>query len=366
MGWVGVAEQRRTAPGPSSRTGSWYAFEELGAGRARARRDGAGPVSCRSLGSPSALLWTAAEGLRGDQPRGRERRATTVVTGASGATPASIREHAYLERGDRRAVPGPPTRPARPSAHGDGNAEVVRPISRSGRGDWSYFDVFHPEMEWGWSDEFPGLGGVYRDRDHPNPRLRAGSASGTLARRARRDPRDRRPRGRAGALPRPWQGQRRRDQPGGAHVFELRDGKVMRLEIFATRQRALEYVQAAEAGGRDPASAQGLPRRGRRAATAAARSRAARPPRGTPGTARSPRTLDPRQTRASWRARALAPRPGDGGHVRRPVLDLNSSKPAARAAPRRGRAARTRTRPSRRCAAPSPRGGSSRSRRSGR
>ena len=33
----------------------------------------------------------------------------------------------------------------------------------------------------------------------------------------------------------------------GAHVFELRDGMVMRLEIFATRARALEYVRAAEA-----------------------------------------------------------------------------------------------------------------------
>jgi hypothetical protein len=33
----------------------------------------------------------------------------------------------------------------------------------------------------------------------------------------------------------------------GAHVFELRDGKVIRLEIYASRQRALQYVQAAEA-----------------------------------------------------------------------------------------------------------------------
>ena len=31
----------------------------------------------------------------------------------------------------------------------------------------------------------------------------------------------------------------------GAHVFELRDGKVVRLEIFAMRAKALQSVQAA-------------------------------------------------------------------------------------------------------------------------
>ena len=32
----------------------------------------------------------------------------------------------------------------------------------------------------------------------------------------------------------------------GAHVFKLRDGKVVRLEIFANRRKALESVGAAE------------------------------------------------------------------------------------------------------------------------
>jgi ketosteroid isomerase-like protein len=31
----------------------------------------------------------------------------------------------------------------------------------------------------------------------------------------------------------------------GAHVFEFRDGKVVRLEIFASRERAIESVHAA-------------------------------------------------------------------------------------------------------------------------
>jgi len=34
-------------------------------------------------------------------------------------------------------------------------------------------------------------------------------------------------------------------QQEGAHVFKLRDGKVIRLEIFATRKRAIEWVEAA-------------------------------------------------------------------------------------------------------------------------
>jgi ketosteroid isomerase-like protein len=29
----------------------------------------------------------------------------------------------------------------------------------------------------------------------------------------------------------------------GAHVFELRDGKVVRLEIFANREKAIESVR---------------------------------------------------------------------------------------------------------------------------
>jgi ketosteroid isomerase-like protein len=33
----------------------------------------------------------------------------------------------------------------------------------------------------------------------------------------------------------------------GAHVFELRDGKILRLEIFANREKAIESVGQARA-----------------------------------------------------------------------------------------------------------------------
>jgi uncharacterized protein len=131
-----------------------------------------------------------------------------------------------------------------------GNADVVRPIYEHwGRGDWSpIFDVYHPEMEWGLSDEFPGLSGVHRDPEHPNPRLRAwlsewedwraepdefleiGDHVVVLARYIGR--------GRGSGV---------EIHQEGAHVFELRDGKVVRLEIYASRELALEYVRTAEA-----------------------------------------------------------------------------------------------------------------------
>ena len=92
----------------------------------------------------------------------------------------------------------------------------------------------------------PGLGGVYEDREDPNPRLQAwlsgwdhwraeaseivevgdyvlvlASYSGT---------------GKDSGV---------EIKQLGAHVFEVREGKVVRLEIFATRERALEWLRDA-------------------------------------------------------------------------------------------------------------------------
>jgi hypothetical protein len=40
----------------------------------------------------------------------------------------------------------------------------------------------------------------------------------------------------------------------GAHVFELRDGQVVRLEIFADREKAIASVRAARSGEHSRAS----------------------------------------------------------------------------------------------------------------
>jgi hypothetical protein len=126
------------------------------------------------------------------------------------------------------------------------NADLIRPIyDEWGRGNWQpRFEVYDPHMEWGWSDEFPGLAGVY---DTPNPRLRAwlsewehwrvevdeyleiGDHVVVLASYIGRG-----------------KGSGVEIRQEGAHVFKLRDGKVVRLEIFANRRKALESVGAAE------------------------------------------------------------------------------------------------------------------------
>jgi ketosteroid isomerase-like protein len=134
-----------------------------------------------------------------------------------------------------------------------GNADVVRPIYEYwGRGDWSpIFDVYHPRMKWGWSDEFPGLGGVIYDPEHPNSRLRAWLSEWEDW---RAEPDDFVEIGDHVVVLTRYIGRGRGSgveiEQEGAHVFELRAGKVIRLEIYASRERALQYVHAAEA---DPA-----------------------------------------------------------------------------------------------------------------
>jgi len=134
-----------------------------------------------------------------------------------------------------------------------GNADLIRPIYE----EWSRgnlrprFDVYHPHMEWGWSDEFPELAGVYEDRRDPNPRLHSwlspwenwrieadeylelGDYVVVLA--------SYRGRGKGSGV---------EIHHRGAHVFKLRDGKVVRFEIFADREKAIESVRAASSDER--------------------------------------------------------------------------------------------------------------------
>ena len=129
-----------------------------------------------------------------------------------------------------------------------GNADLIRPIYEEwGRGNWRpSFDVYHPNMEWGWSDEFPGLAGVYEDHEDPNPRLLAW-LSGWEHWRAEAD--EYLEFGDHVVVLATYHGRGRGSgveiRQEGAHVYELRDGKVVRLEIFATRAKALASVQSA-------------------------------------------------------------------------------------------------------------------------
>jgi ketosteroid isomerase-like protein len=128
------------------------------------------------------------------------------------------------------------------------NADLIRPIYEDwGRGNWHRaFEVYDPHMEWGWSSEFPDLAGVYEDPRDPNPRLRAW-LSGWEKWRAEAE--EFVEMGDYVIVLARYHGVGRGSgieiEQEGAHVFKLRDDKVVRLEIFASREKAIASVQAA-------------------------------------------------------------------------------------------------------------------------
>jgi len=102
-------------------------------------------------------------------------------------------------------------------------------------------DVYDHDMEWGWSAEFPGLAGVLRDsgprsgrmlrwlsswehwRVEPEGYIAAGESVVVLTRYLGR--------GKGSGV--------EVDAPG-AHLWRMRNGKAVRLEIFSSRERALD------------------------------------------------------------------------------------------------------------------------------
>jgi ketosteroid isomerase-like protein len=112
------------------------------------------------------------------------------------------------------------------------------------RGDWSpRFELYADDFEWGWSEEFPDIAGVWRDYRTPNPRLQLWLSSWELWRCEAEEYIENgdvvlvlaRYLGRG-------KGSGAEIEAHGAHVWELRDGKAVRLEVFADRERA--YAQA--------------------------------------------------------------------------------------------------------------------------
>jgi ketosteroid isomerase-like protein len=136
-------------------------------------------------------------------------------------------------------------------------ADLIRPIYEEwGRGNWRpSFEVYDPRMEWGWSSEFLGLAGVYEDTRDPNPRLHAW-LSGWEDWRAEAE--EFIELGDYVIVLATYHGRGKESgieiSQEGAHVFKLRDDKIVRLEIFASRERAIESVHAALAESREPVS----------------------------------------------------------------------------------------------------------------
>jgi uncharacterized protein len=123
--------------------------------------------------------------------------------------------------------------------------ELLREVyDHWGRGDWAYLpSVYADDFEWGYSADFPGIAGVYRDTETPNPRLRAWldgwehwtcqveeylEAGETVVALTRY-----RGRGKGSGV---------EVDVEGAHVWQMRDGQAVRLEIFADRPAALASV----------------------------------------------------------------------------------------------------------------------------
>ncbi len=136
------------------------------------------------------------------------------------------------------------TEPQHPAATSDNVALLSLVYAEWGRGNFQpRFEFYDPEMEWGWSPEFPGIAGVYRDPAERSKRLHEwlspwehwtceaekyiehGEHVVVLCRY----------RGRG-------KGSGAEVDVNGAHVWTLRDGKVIRLEAFASAVSALESV----------------------------------------------------------------------------------------------------------------------------
>ena len=125
----------------------------------------------------------------------------------------------------------------------DSNVDALRGIyAEWAQGNWRpRFDVYADDMEWGWSEEFPGLEGVGPDPVDRSDRLRQWlsewedwrcEAEGYVAE------------GEWVVVLTRYRGRGKGSGATvdtiGAHVWRFRDGRVIRLEIFSSRDKALQ------------------------------------------------------------------------------------------------------------------------------
>ena len=103
------------------------------------------------------------------------------------------------------------------------------------------FDVYAPDMEWGWSEEFPGLETVGPDQTLRSDRLRQW-LSGWEDWRCEAE--EFIVQGDSVVALTRYRGRGKESGAGvdttGAHVWTFRDGMVVRLVIYSSRDRALE------------------------------------------------------------------------------------------------------------------------------
>jgi len=126
---------------------------------------------------------------------------------------------------------------------GDGAVEsLLRVYAEFSKGNFRpVTDVYGPDLEWGWSDEFPGLEGVIREpverserlvqwlstweqwRVVPEDFVTSGDHVVVLCRYTGRG-----------------KGSGVEVDTHGAHMWTFRDGRAARLEIFSSARRALK------------------------------------------------------------------------------------------------------------------------------
>ncbi len=124
----------------------------------------------------------------------------------------------------------------------DPNIELLRPTYKQwGRGNWDAHPPYGPGMEWEWSDEFLDIGGSTRDPDVASDRLRLFISQWDDW---RTEPQGFIPAGDKIVVLLHYSGTGKGSgaeiHHDGAHVWTMRDGRAVRLQIFAAPSRALE------------------------------------------------------------------------------------------------------------------------------
>ena len=119
--------------------------------------------------------------------------------------------------------------------------QIRRVYDEWGRGNFRpKWEIYADDMEWGWSDEFPGLAGVYHDPDERNERLREWLSP---LEHWRCEAEDLLVHGDNVVVLCRYRGTGKGSgavvDVEGAHLWTLRDGKVSRLIVYADRGRAL-------------------------------------------------------------------------------------------------------------------------------